>query len=66
MNRNQFVETDTNLEDLAHFVHGEICNCDDKTCTVETDVLDWLKAGDPYGMRIADVCQNAEQFIFED
>jgi hypothetical protein len=64
MDKTQFVEVDTSLEELAHFMHDELCNCDDKNCENETLILDWLKSGDPYGMNIDEVCQEAELFFF--
>jgi hypothetical protein len=61
--KTDFVETDTNLNDLAHFVHGEICDCDDKTCTVETEILEWLKEGDPHGMTVGEITAEAIEFF---
>jgi hypothetical protein len=41
---------------LAHAIHGEVCDCDDKGCTVESDMYAWLEAGDAgEGRTVADL-----------
>ena len=60
----QYVDFDTDLQELAHYIHGEICDCDDKYCTIETEILDWLKMGNPLGMTIRGVVTEATEFFY--
>ena len=61
-----FVEIDTNLEHLARFIHGEICDCDDKNCTIETEILDWIKDGDPFGMTVKELTDEAHELFIRE
>lgn len=44
-----------NLLNIAHLMHGELCNCDDKTCTLEGELYDWLHDGDAASLTEVDV-----------
>jgi len=32
--------------DIAKRIHGEVCDCDDKNCTITGEIYDWLVMGD--------------------
>ncbi len=37
---------DTRLLALAEAIHGEVCGCDNKRCTLTGEIYDWLYSGD--------------------
>lgn len=43
------------LTEIARAMHGEICDCDDKTCEMTTEIYDWLYNGDAANLTMADV-----------
>lgn len=43
------------LSKIAELMHGELCNCDDKYCTLENEIFNWLYNGDAENLTEADV-----------
>ena len=39
-------EIDERLLSLSREIHGEVCGCDNKRCTVTGEIYDWLESGD--------------------
>ena len=39
-------EHDPKLVALTREIHGEVCGCDDKRCTLHQRIYDWLAEGD--------------------
>lgn len=39
-------ETEERLLSIARQMHGDLCDCDDKRCTLTGEIYDWLVEGD--------------------
>ncbi len=49
------------FDSVACALHGEVCDCDDKRCTVESDMRDWL-AGGSYEQRPYTIAELAAEW----
>ncbi len=47
-----------NNDELAVAIHNEVCGCDDKFCTLTTEIRDWLEDGDASGLTLEQVIED--------